>query len=205
MTDSNGRAEAVKIARFWIDNGFAIAWTGTNVGDAAKDVTHKGWKEIPPLEGELENVAGQVAERLKRRNPAVVLRQSNLVGVECDSEEDVKRLVSFGLPETLTVRSSEEWKQHFYFRAHAPSLDFVAFRFEEGKLTADKDRCFITPPAIHPSGVPYSYVNGSQIATLPRDIYERLVKEAGASRREQNQIAADPDKKITAGGPHETH
>jgi hypothetical protein len=193
------RELAQKIARFWIDNGFAINWTVGKSGEDAKRCTVAGWPKTNPLSGELGSVAGQVAQRLKTRNPVTVLRASGLIGIECDSHEDVDHFLSFGAPATLTARSSEEWKRHFYFRAPEPNLPNAAFRFELGKITADAGRYLVTPPALHPSGVSYEWVNGDEIATLPLDVYTRLVEAASASRREQTKIAADPNAIITQG------
>jgi P4 family phage/plasmid primase-like protien len=193
------REVAQRIARFWIDNRFAINWTAGKEGDEAKRCTVKGWPETEPLSGELGSVAGFVAERLKTRNPVVVLRPSGLVGVECDSQQDAEQLATFGLPPTLTARSSERWKLHLYFRAPAEDVPYAAFRFESGALSADSGRYFVTPPALHPSGVSYEWVNGAGIATLPSELYERLVEAAGASRRQRAEVAANPDAIILRG------
>jgi putative DNA primase/helicase len=193
------RELAHRIAGFWIDNGFAINWTAGREGDDAKRCTAKGWPETEPLSGELGSVAGLVGERLRTRNPVVVLRPSGLVGVECDSQRDAEQLATFGLPPTLTARSSERWKLHHYFRAPAENVPYAAFRFESGALSADTGRYFVTPPALHPSGVSYEWVNGAEIATLPSELYGRLVEAAGASRRQQTKIAANPDAIILRG------
>lgn len=178
-SNGNARERAHQAARFWIDNGFAINWTAGKDGDDAKRCVVKGWPETVPLKGELSHVAGQVAARLENRNPVVVLRPSRLIGIECDSEKDAERLATYGLPPTLTARSSERWKLHFYFRAPAENLPYAAFRFESGTLTADAGRYFVTPPALHPSGVSYERLNGTDIAVLPLDLYEKLAGRNG--------------------------
>ena len=67
-------------------------------------------------------------------NPALVLRPRGLIGLECDSEQDLAAIEELGLPATITVRSSLPYKRHFWFRppAELETSPYVAFRFENG-------------------------------------------------------------------------
>lgn len=191
---------------FYGDEHFAIAFTAGIAGDKAKRVTTAAWDKTPPLAGG-DFGAGLLSQRGLQRNPVVVLRPSNLIVLECDSEPDLVAIQALELPITLTVRSSERYKRHFYFRP-APELEalpYVAFRFESGKLTADSGRYFLCPPALHPSGHTYAFLpdlgpGDVDIAELPERTYRDLAQQAREEDRSQrDRIAIDPEAKIRAG------
>src|SRR6266508_3696751 len=101
--------------RYYGDQHFAIAFTAGIEGDAAKRVTTKGWDATKPFPSG-DYAAGVIENRGKSRNLAIILRPSQLVVLECDTEADLARIVALQLPDTLTVRSSAPYKRHFYFR-----------------------------------------------------------------------------------------
>jgi DNA-binding MarR family transcriptional regulator len=177
--------ELERLGRFYGEQRFAIAWTASNNGDDdAKRVTTKDWQHTKPLE-DADFAAGLFKERGKTRNPAIVLRPSGLVAIECDGAEDLARVEELDLPPTLTARSSAPDRRHLYFRPPAPleTLPFVAFRFEAGELTADAGRYFVAPPALHPSGAVYSFLpelgpGEVAIAEMPAALYLDLCKRA---------------------------
>lgn len=192
--------------RFYGEQHFAVAFTSTTEGDEAKRVTTRGWDKTAPLaDGPFGSAL--LAGRGDKRNPAIVLRPSNLIVLECDTEEDLIRIEQLGLPVTLTVRSSKPYKRHYYFRP-APELEalpYVAFRFESGKLTADTGRYFLAPPSIHPSGAVYAFIAGRgpadlQLAVLPDRVYRDLAQQARVETTElRDAIAEDSTAKIHAG------
>jgi hypothetical protein len=151
-------------------------------------------------------------ERGQQRNVAIVLRPSNLIVIECDSDNDLAAVDELDLPVTMTVRSSEPYKRHFYFRPPEglDALPYVAFRFESGRVTADSGRYFLAPPSLHPSGVQYSFLPGlgpedTDIVELPEEIYRSLIERAHAEAGEQRErIQIDPEAKIFAGQRRET-
>ncbi len=192
--------------RFYGAEHFAVTFTAGISGDSAKRVISKGWDKTAVLASP-DYAAGLITNRGRTHNIAIVLRPSNLIVLECDSEPDLAIIQSLGLPETVTVKSSAAYKRHFYFRP-PPSLEtlpFVAFRFESEKLTADSGRYFLAPPSIHPSGETYSFLAGHgpddlPIAELPDDVYKQLCQTAREQTTEQrDQIEIDPDAKIRAG------
>jgi len=195
-----------RYGRFYGAERFAVAFTATTQGDNAKRVTTKQWDRTKPLAG-ADLAAGLIGQRGKTRNVAIVLRPSNLVVLECDTEEDLLRIEALNLPVTLTVRSSKPYKRHFYFRppADIEQLPYVAFRFESGKLTADTGRYFLAPPSIHPSGAIYSFLPGLgpddvDIAELDPHLYRQLAAQAREESDEQRErIHVDPDAKVHAG------
>jgi Bifunctional DNA primase/polymerase, N-terminal len=133
--------------------GLAICWTATN--DPAKGDPKRGRAGWPDTARLPDGPFGSALfkHHLPDRNPAVVLRASGLVGVDCDTETRLEELRALGLPPTVTVRSSEPYKLHYWFRPPGGRVpEFAAFRFEDAGVTADKDRLFLVPPARHPSG-----------------------------------------------------
>jgi hypothetical protein len=186
---------------------FAVAFTQSTTGDPqAKRCITTGWETTLPL-ANADHGAGLITNRGRARNPVIVLRPSRLIGLECDSPEDLARIEALALPATATVRSSEPYKRHFYFRP-APeleSLPFVAFRFEHGKVTADSSRYFVAPPGLHPSGRMYAFLPGLALdeiglATLPADVYRELVTKArGSDAHTRTQLHEDPHAKVTLG------
>jgi hypothetical protein len=203
----NGR-EALLAAygRFYGDEHLAVAFTASTDGDDAKRVTTRGWDKAKPLASG-DFAAGLISQRGLTANIAIVLRPSNLVVLECDSEDDLVRLEALDLPPTLTVRSSAPYKRHFYFRPpeQLEALPYVAFRFESGKLTADSGRYFLAPPSIHPSGTIYSFLTGlgpteTDIVELPEHVYRDLCAQARRETSEQrDRIRVEPEAKILAG------
>lgn len=192
--------------RFYGEQHFAVTFTASTVGDDAKRVTARGWDKTQPL-ADGEYGASYIAGRGVNRNPAIVLRPSNLIVLECDTEDDLVRIQGLDLPTTLTVRSSKPYKRHYYFRP-APELEalpYVAFRFESGKLTADSGRYFLAPPSIHPTGATYAFLPELgpaqvEIATLPERVYRELAQQARLETTElRDAISDDPDAKIRAG------
>jgi hypothetical protein len=190
--------------RIYGDLGLAIAFTAGVAGDDAKRVLAKGWPETKPLP-DAEYGAGLLGNRGVNRNPVVVLRASGLVGIEADSAEDIATVEALSLPETVTVRSSADTKRHWYFRAPGKlgPKDAVAFRFEKGRLGADAGRYFVCPPAIHPNGETYRFLNAPgavEIPEMPLDTYRWLTRKAAQQQGERReQIHAAPDAKIPEG------
>ena len=192
--------------RFYGDEHFAVTFTASTSGDGAKRVVTKHWDRTPPLPG-AEFAAGLITKRGEHANLAVVLRPSNLIVIECDSDADLVAIEALKLPTTLTVRSSEPYKRHFYFRPAETllALPYVAFRFESGKITADSGRYFLAPPSLHPSGRMYDFLpdlgpGDVDIVELPEDRYRWLCEQAQReSKQQRDQIAIDPEAKILAG------
>jgi Primase C terminal 1 (PriCT-1)/Bifunctional DNA primase/polymerase, N-terminal len=122
----------------------------------------------------------------------------------CDSKDDLAAIEELGLPATITLRSSKPYKQHRWYRAPAgmETLPYVAFRFEHGNVYADEQRYLLPPPAIHPSGVEYAFLQGLgpgeiEIAELPADAYMECVRRSQESEREQRKrLRVDPDATV---------
>jgi hypothetical protein len=209
-TDVERAALLERYGRYYGEQRFAVAFTAAIAGEDAKRV-RGSWDKTAPL-ADAEFAAGLVGKRGLARNPAIVLRQSNLIGIECDTEQDLAAIEKLGLPATLTVRSSADYRRHFYFRPPAglELIPKVGFRFESGQLSADTGRYFICPPAVHLSGVIYTFLPGLgpgeiAIAELPAAVYKTLLRDAGeAERGLQQQLDVDPAAKIHAGKRRET-
>jgi Bifunctional DNA primase/polymerase, N-terminal len=168
-----------------------------------KRVLTTGWPTTPPLVDGDAAVA-TFAARLPGQNPAIVLRTSKLIGLDCDTPEGLEQITRLRLPQTLTAQSSAPHKRHFYFRPPAglERVPFVAFRFEKQGLTADQQRYLVCPPATHPSGTTYRFLpeRGDMIAEMPLETYDLLV---GHAKREQHEarerLAAQPGAKVREG------
>lgn len=192
--------------RWYGQQHFAVAFTSATEGDDAKRVTQRGWdKTIPLADGDYGEAL--VVGRGQTKNPVIVVRPSNLIILECDTEIDLANIAQLGLPETVTVVSSEPYKRHFYFRPdpELEQLPAVAFRFESERITQDTGRYFLCPPAIHPSGRIYSFLPNHApadlpIAVLPASTYRELIAAAHRDVSEEGEaIEFDPTAKIRAG------
>jgi Protein of unknown function (DUF3631)/Bifunctional DNA primase/polymerase, N-terminal/Primase C terminal 1 (PriCT-1) len=192
------REEARKWAGLYLTHGFAVTWTDGKEGDAAKRVTRKRWNETPPLAGELDSIAGQFADRIQRANPAVVAKTSGLVLVDIDDQEGLDTFRKLGLPETMAVVSSGAHKCHLYYKAPAGARYFC-FEFAGGSVTAKENAYLVAPPATHPSGATYQFVNG--IAPVEVDIAV-LERAAGAAKRAEKARLVEPEAKVTKGQRH---
>ena len=121
------------------------------------------------------------------RNPALVARASRLIVVETDTPDRLAQLEAFGLPRTVTVQSSEPYKRHHWFRPWGDEMpSFASFRLEAAAVTAEEDRLYLIPPAIHPTGILYSFVHSPEdtaIAVLPKAVYDELVASPGRTMR----------------------
>lgn len=205
--DTNNREALLETyGSFYGSERFAVAFTASLHGEDAKRVTVAGWDKTQPL-ANAQFGAGVVGKRGLNRNVAIVLRPSNLIVLECDTEQDLVRIEELKLPATITVRSSKPYKRHYWYRPpeSLTTLPYVAFRFESGKLTADSGRYFLAPPSVHPSGAIYSFIpdhgpGEMDIAELPEHVYRELGEQARAETEEQSRlIHIDPGAKVIAG------
>lgn len=199
-----------RLGSFYGEQHFALVFTETNRArhpedERPKRVTTKAWQTTQPLPHAARG-AGLLTSRGQSANPAITLRTSNLVGLECDSWDDLERVEQLGLPATLTEQTSGPAKRHYYFRP--PGLEVipkVGFRFEAGALTADSNRYFVCSPSLHPRGTVYRFLPGLgpgeiEIAILPEETYLRLLREANADRQATQTENSGP---ISAGRRHE--
>jgi hypothetical protein len=198
-----------RLGAFYGAQHFALVFTETNRArhpddERPKRVTTSAWQTTQPLPHAARGVA-LLTSRGQHMNPAITLRTSGLVGIECDGEEDLARVRELGLPRTLTEQTSAPSKLHLYYRApELETLPKVSFRFEAGKLTAAANNYYVCAPALHPSGAVYSHLPGLgpdevEIVVLPEDIYLRLLRDAHAEREAQ-PASSSP---ISAGERHE--
>ncbi|MFO0824467.1 MAG: bifunctional DNA primase/polymerase [Gemmataceae bacterium] len=154
---------------------------------------------VVPCEGKRPIRPGWDKERLTRSeldkalsesmlNIAIVLSQSDMIDVECDSEEAEANLQAmFGgdVPRTPTYRSKRGHHRLFRRPSGLPDkakldLDGIEFRI------AKKAALSVVPPSVHPDGPGYRWLKGLSIhevepAELPEAIVERL--RAGGSQQ----------------------
>lgn len=203
----DGRAELLEsYGRFYGAEHLAVTFTVSATGPDAKRVVTKGWDKTRPL-ATPDQAAAYLSGRGQNHNPVIVLRPSNLLIIECDTEQDLAAVQELELPHTIIVQSSQPYKRHYWFRPppELEALPYVAFRFESGQLTVDSGRYFLAPPATHPSGAIYRFMEGhgpdeTDIAELPEHIYRKLA-QAGRQNDDalRERISIDPEAKIKAG------
>lgn len=183
----------------------AIAFTAGLEGDDAKRVSGNGWDKTERLPGGPFGAA-YLAGRGERRNPAVVLRPSGLVGIDIDGPDGVeliRDLLPEGLPRTVTVETGKPSGYHlWYFAPEGARWAFVELG-PEG-VEAKTNQCLIVPPGLHPSGRVYRFAEGRAPwdaipAVLPLDILEKLGRAAHGDR----QRVAATEGPIIAGGRHD--
>lgn len=180
-----------RCAAVYAREAFAIVWTDGLEGDAAKRVTRRGWPQTKPLAGADGGAfaAALFATRGQTRNPALVVRASRLITVECDTPAGLVQVEELGLPPTWTVRSSEAHRQHRHFRwPGSVEPEKVSFRFEADGVTADSEHYYLVPPALNPSGAVYAFLPGLSpddlpIAELPEPSFRGLLRLAGVNDR----------------------
>ena len=190
------RALLEQFGRYYAEQGLAVVFTVGISGEDAKAVTTSGWQTTRPLR-DPEYAAGLLATRGLRRNPAITARTSNLILIDCDTQKGLSEIEALRLPPTWTVRSSADWKRHYYFRppAEAEQVPKVGFRFEEGGFKGDASRYLVCPPAIHPlTSQPYRFLPGLgpgevEIAELPLAVYRTLCRRA---EKEEQRARAEP-------------
>lgn len=186
--------------------GLAIAFTRSIEGEDAKRCTTDWHKTTRLPDGPFG--AGLLKNRGLTHNPVVVLRESGLIGIECDTPEGLAEIQSLELPVTVTVQSSEPFKLHFWFKPDTDCSEFAAFRFESAGITADRGRYLLVPPALHPSGSVYAFLRSpedTEVAVLPAEAYEEIVRRAGKAELElRERLSTDPAAKISEGQRRQT-
>ena len=138
----------------------AVAWTATNRANGPDDMRPKqvktrAWQTTRPLAN------GEVGGRpVRHPRPEAETRRSccgpsGLIGLECDSEQDLAAIAAARVAGDGHRRHRPAWfRRHRWYRPPARDGDgpYVAFRFEHGNVNADEHRYLLMPPAIHPSG-----------------------------------------------------
>ena len=183
----------------------AVAFTTGLDGDDAKAVTVRGWDRTPRL-ADPEQGAAIVGTRGERRNPAIVLRPSGLVGVDVDGPEGVEllhRLVPDGMPRTVAVETGKEAGYHLWYLAPVGARSVFVELGPEGVITK-AGQYLVAPPALHPSGRVYRFADGRapwelELAVLPLRLLERF-ERAAHGERERRAVTVGP---IAAGGRHD--
>jgi putative DNA primase/helicase len=183
----------------------AIAFTESLEADGAKRVRTAGWDKTKRLP-DASFGAALLRNRGERCNPAVVLGPSGLIGIDVDGPEGVEhlqRLVSDGMPRTVTVETGKDSGYHLWYRRPQGSAIAFVELGPEG-VTAKRNQYLVCPPAVHPSGRVYRFADGRAPwelvpALLPTNILDKLERAA----RGERQRRAEADGSIAAGGRHD--
>ena len=174
----------------------ALAFTDGITGEDAKK-NSKGWKQTRPLQS-AEQGRGVMAVGLTR-NPIVVLGASGLVGIDVDGDAGRALLRTLAgevrFPTTVTVISGGGG--HLWYRPPAGDAREVVKVQLKTAVTVSADGYFVCPPARHPGGHVYHFVEGREpwtieIAELPSRTIEVLAREGrlrkAAIRHEVGEI-----------------
>lgn len=183
----------------------AVTFTAGLTGEDAKRVTRNGWNTTRPL-ANAEQGAGLLAVGCEKRNPAIVLRPSGLVGVDVDGPAGVellRRLAPEGMPRTVAVETGKTAGYHLWYRAPEGARSAFVELGPEG-VKAKRNQYLVCPPAVHPSGRAYRFADGRapwelELATLPLSLLERLERAAHVERDRQAATTGP----ITEGGRHD--
>lgn len=199
-------ADLERHGRVYGELRLAIAFTEGVEGEGAKRVRSKGWDKTDPLpDGPFG--AALLRNRGERRNPAVVLARSGLLGIDVDGAGGVHRLKQLapeGLPLTVTVLTGKDDGYHFWFRPPADAaIAFIEFG-PEG-VQAKTGQYLVVPPAVYPeAGRVYRFAEGRApwevpIALMPTRMLNRIQRACHGERIRR----AASDKPVTAGGRHD--
>jgi Bifunctional DNA primase/polymerase, N-terminal len=167
--------------------GLAIAFTDGIKGEDAKRCT-SGWKEKARLKSAEQGKALMGTGLAK--NPIVALKASGLIGVDVDGEQgrSLVRYLKLKFPSTVAVRTSNGG--HLWFRPpEGAPIGVVKVQFSD-KLTTSGDGYLVCPPARHPDGMTYAFVEGHEpwaitIAELPLSIVELFAVKNTAGKAAQ--------------------
>lgn len=198
-------AELERHGRAYGELRLAIAWTESREGEAAKRVSSTGWNKTRRL-ADPEQAAAILRHRGEKRNPAIVLRASGLVGVDIDGPAGValaKQLVPEGFPASVTVTTGKEDGFHLWYLAPEGARSAYVELGPEG-VTTKTNQYLVVPPAVHPTGRVYRFAEGRapwerKLTVLPLELLERLERAAHGDRRERT-VTAGP---VVAGGRHD--
>ncbi|MFN8123531.1 MAG: bifunctional DNA primase/polymerase [Thermoleophilia bacterium] len=171
--------------------GLAIAWTRSNTGPDTK-VCSTGWDRVKRS----TNVDMQVGllKRAVRKNPALVTRNSGIIGVDIDGDQAALHLqrITPNLPDTITVLSGRAGGEHRWF---APPDGWTGCKVEvqeTGTVTIASNGYLLVPPALHENGRVYRFAPDRApwevgLATLPAVAMDALAAAAGETRTRQAQ------------------
>lgn len=194
--------------RLYGEHCFAIAWTAGITGDDAKACRRRGWETTRPEPADF--LAGVFTSRGLRANPCLVLAPSGLVGVDVDGPVGAARMVELlrvALPGTVTVLSGRDGGMHYWFRAVSETTHHKLEFKSDGSIKVSANGYFVAPPALHPTGREYRFADGHalgeiELAEMPLNVLEAIVKAAGGDRRERVEHMAAGER-VAAGARHD--
>lgn len=206
LPETQTRSEELeKHGRHYGELHLAIAFT-TGMSGPYEFKQVKNWKQAERLpDGNFG--AGLLKGRGERRNPAVCLQASGLVGIDVDGVEGrilARQLAPGQWPPTVAVRSGRaDEGLHMWYRANRKTQKHKIQIAHSLMLSADG--YFIVPPAWHTLAErPYEFLPGRapweiEIALFPEWLQEHLGERAEAKDVEQR---ADDRSPITEGERH---
>jgi hypothetical protein len=178
-----------RISRAYAELGLAVAFTDGIEGAAAKRITGSWERTRPSSNGDF--VASLMAQRCQTRNPAIVVGASGLIGVDIDGPAGRELFAEmFGrMPWTVTVLTGKG--HHLYFRPPEDAPALAVFEFSETGVRSWREKYFIAPPALHPSGRVYRFLAGrapweTEPAVMAPETLAAMLAAVATSRRTDN-------------------
>ena len=165
-TNNNKRQSWIETGRTLLDNGFSVIAVGSNKKPL---FSWKDYQKKRPSSDEVE----KWTEMDSFAGFAIVTGKiSNLFVLDIDNGADTNGLV---IPKTVSVETGSGGK-HYYFRYPEDVELKNSGGFRKKMDTRGEGGYVICPPALHPSGNTYRWINGleAEIADVPKWLVEEL-------------------------------
>ena len=196
------------VADFVVDNGLAVVWSQRIDGDdpGAGKKGRSGWQLAKPWpKGNRDGLVAQLNAYHRKRNLLIVTKPSGLLTIDVDTEVGREKYESLGAPDTSFVVSGREGGgYHFIFRPPAEGLPYSFFEIagdENARVTGAASTKLHVVAGFHKTGREYELCDAG-IATLPRDVYDRLERGYGYNGVQQ-RAELKVGKLIHASGRHD--
>jgi hypothetical protein len=204
------RKRREQCGRAYGEEHLAIAFTVGISADDDQFKVAKGWEPTKPLPGG-DFGAALLAARCERRNPIMVLANSNLIGIDVDGEGGRRlrrELVPEWFPRTVCVRTGRvDGGAHLWYRPPI-GVKVAKHKIEfktDGRLVMSRNGYLLVPPAWHAeAGRYYEFEPGlapweTPITVLPGRLLERLTARV---RVDDDADRADDETPLEPGQRH---
>lgn len=193
------REYAEMVADIVVENGLAVVFSQRIDGDDP-DAGKKGranWNFADPWpKANKLGLVAQIEAYYGKRNLLVVTGSSNVVTIDCDTHAGLDKYRSLGAPRTLAVKSGRDgggW--HFIHRPPENPEKYTFFELAGDETTgpmvtgAVSNKLHVLA-GLHKTGREYRIAGAEEIAPLPQEVYDRLVRGYRGRVRETNGMVA---------------
>jgi hypothetical protein len=192
--------------------GLKLAWTSSNVGEAAKRCRERGpsgWKAATPLPSEPGAAAGFFTTRLATRNAVIPAVGNGLVLWDGDGGplDGLARRFGLELPAGAWRLRTPGGGEHAYTSA-PEGKPGLKVELTAERATVSLDGYLVGPGSLHPNGGRYPVFDGVDLGNggvrpppVSDELYER-VRELGGQGRERVGDLVDSGAVIGVGDRH---